>query len=202
MAFVSTYGDEIKSDDRYKKFYAWHFVNMKANETYEASTKNPEGDIVTGSEYCIQVLKDKNASDADKAFYLKLLIHLIGDIHQPLHVGLEEDKGGNDIKVKWMGKSTNLHRVWDSDMINGYNMSYTELAENADALTKAQVKAIQEGSITDWVNESHVLANDIYKDVQANDNLSYKYAYLHFTTARTQLQKGGIRLAKILNDIF
>ena len=202
LAFVSTYGDEIKSDDRYRKFGTWHYVNMEANQSYEDSEKNPKGDAVTGAEYCVQVLKDKNASDEDKAFYLKLLIHIIGDIHQPMHAGLAEDKGGNDIKVKWMGKSTNLHRVWDSDMINGFDMSYTELADNADALSKAQIKVIEAGTITDWVNETHTLANTVYKDVKTGDDLGYKYAYENLTLARSQLQKGGIRLAKLLNDIF
>ncbi|CDF80140.1 S1/P1 nuclease [Formosa agariphila KMM 3901] len=202
LAFVSTYGDEIKSDDRYKKFGTWHYVNMDANQSYEDSKKNPKGDAVTGAEYCVSVLKDKNATDEDKAFYLKLLIHIIGDIHQPMHVGLAEDKGGNDIKVKWMGKSTNLHRVWDSDMINGYDMSYTELANNADALSKEQIKVIEAGTIIDWVNDTHVLANAVYKDVNKDDNLGYKYAYNNLNIARSQIQKGGIRLAKLLNDIF
>ncbi|MHA7941495.1 S1/P1 nuclease [Formosa sp. 3Alg 14/1] len=202
LAFVSTYGDEIKSDDRYRKFGTWHYVNMEANQSYEDSEKNPKGDAVVGAEYCVSVLKDKNATDDDKAFYLKLLIHIIGDIHQPMHAGLAADKGGNDIDVKWMGKSTNLHRVWDSDMINGYDMSYTELASNADALSKDEIKHIEEGTITDWVNETHTLANAIYKDVKPGDNLGYKYAYNNLGIARSQIQKGGIRLAKLLNDIF
>ncbi|QDO94005.1 S1/P1 nuclease [Formosa sediminum] len=202
LAFVSTYGDEIKSDDRYRKFSSWHYVNMEANQSYEESEKALQGDAVTGAEYCVKVLKDKNASDDDKAFYLKLLIHIIGDIHQPMHAGLAEDKGGNDIKVKWMGKDTNLHRVWDSDMLNGFDMSYTELAINADALSKEQIKLIETGTITDWVNETHTLANAIYKDVKTGDNLGYEYAYRNLSIARSQIQKGGIRLAKLLNDIF
>ncbi|MGJ5641576.1 S1/P1 nuclease [Formosa sp. S-31] len=202
LAFVSTYADEIKADKRYAEFYAWHYVNMEADQTYEASTKNPEGDIVTGINHCIAVIQDKTATDADKAFYLKLLIHLIGDIHQPMHAGLADDKGGNDIKVKWMGKNTNLHRVWDSDMINSFDMAYTELALNADALSKEQIKSIESGSVVDWVNESHTLAMSLYKDVKNEDNLGYRYSYDHFKTVRTQLQKGGIRLAKVLNDIF
>ncbi|MDW5289876.1 S1/P1 nuclease [Formosa sp. PL04] len=202
LAFVSTFGDEIKSDDRYKKFSAWHYVNMDENQTYEASTKSKYGDVVSGSEYCVAVLKDENASEDDKTFYLKLLVHLIGDIHQPLHAGVAGDKGGNDIKVEWMGKDTNLHRLWDSDMINYYDMSYTELALNTDDLSKDQIEAIASGTITDWVNESHILANSISKGVKANDNLGYKYIYDNFTTVRTQLQKGGIRLAKLLNDIY
>ena len=201
-AFVSTYGDEIKSDSRYKEFYSWHFVNMTFDQTYEESTKNPKGDLVTGIAYCKKIITDENSSDDDKAFYLKMLIHLIGDLHQPLHVGLEADKGGNDIKLQWQFKDTNLHSVWDSKMIDDFGMSYTELADNADYLTKDQVKAIQQGTIEDWVKDSQQVAKTIYASVKEGDNLRNDYMYLYFGTVRTQLQKGGIRLAKVLNDLF
>lgn len=202
LAFVSTFGDEIKSDQRYNKFYTWHFVNMPLDSDYKSSEKNPEGDLVTGIEYCIKTIKDKNTTDEDKAFYLKLLIHFIGDLHQPMHIGLKEDKGGNDFNVKWFYNDSNLHRVWDSQMIEDYGMSYTELADNADYLTKDNIEAIGEGSIVDWVNETHEITKTVYKNVKPDENLRYRYSYENFTTVRSQLQKAGIRLAKILNDLF
>jgi len=202
LAFVSTFADEIKSDKRYNKFYTWHYINMPLDSNYKDSEKNPNGDLVTGINYCTKVIKDENSSDDEKAFYLKLLIHLIGDLHQPMHIGLAEDKGGNDFKLQWFYKDTNLHRVWDKDMINSFDMSYNELAENADILSKKQVKAIQKGSVIDWVNETHQLTKKVYASVQPNENLRYRYSYDHFKTVRSQLQKGGIRLAKVLNDLF
>ncbi|HMC02432.1 MAG TPA: S1/P1 nuclease, partial [Flavobacteriaceae bacterium] len=202
LAFVSTFADEIKSDRRYNEFYTWHYINMPLESDYENSKKNPAGDLVTGIEYCKTVIKDKNSSDDDKAFYLKLLIHLIGDLHQPMHIGLEEDKGGNDFKLQWFYKDSNLHRVWDSEMIESYGMGYNELAENADVLSKQQVKAIQEGSIVDWVNETHILTRKVYESAEQDENLRYRYSYLFFDTVRSQLQISGIRLAKVLNDLF
>lgn len=201
-AFVSTFADDIKSDKRYKDFYTWHYVNMPLDQSYAESKKNENGDLVTGIDYCKTIIKDKNSSDDDKAFYLKLLIHLVGDLHQPLHVGREEDRGGNDIKVQWQFKDTNLHSVWDSKMIDEFGMSYTELASNADYLTKEQIKNIQKGTIIDWVNETQQIAKTVYASVEEGDNLRYEYSYLHFEMVRTQLQKGGIRLAKVLNDVF
>lgn len=202
LAFVSTFADEIKSDKRYNEFYTWHYINMPMQSNYQDSKKNPKGDLVTGINYCIKIIKDENASDDDKGFYLKLLIHLIGDLHQPMHVGLEEDKGGNDFKVQWFYKDSNLHRVWDSHMIEDYGMTYTELADNADVLTKQEVKDIQKGTLIDWVNETHQLTRKVYKNVKPDDNLRYRYSYDNFETVRSQLQKGGIRLAKVLNDLF
>jgi len=155
-----------------------------------------------GIDYCIKVLKDPNASEKDKVFYLKFLVHLIGDLHQPLHVGRSEDKGGNDIKVLWHYKKSNLHRVWDSEMIEFYNMSYTELSRNTKKLSGAQIESISKGTILDWTYESQELAKKVYKSAQQDEKLSYRYSYDHFDLVRSQLQKSGIRLAKILNEIF
>lgn len=202
LAFVSTFADEIKSDKRYNEFYTWHYINMPFETDYEDSKKNPKGDLVTGIEHCKRVIQDKKASDDDKAFYLKLLIHLIGDLHQPMHVALAEDRGGNDFKVQWFYKDSNLHSVWDSEMIDEYDMSYNELAENADVLSKQQVKATQKGSVVDWVNETHQLTKEVYKSAKPDENLRYRYSYNHFKTIRSQLQIAGIRLAKVLNDLF
>ena len=202
LALVSTFGDEIKSDKRYNKFYTWHYINMPLDADYDASKQNPDGDLVSGINYCKKIISDKNSSDDDKIFYLKLLVHLVGDLHQPLHVGLAEDKGGNDFKVQWFYKDTNLHSVWDSKMIDDYGMSYTELAKNAEKLSKEDVKNIQEGSIVDWANDTHKLTRQVYANVTPNDNLRYQYSYEYMGVVRDQLQKGGIRLAKVLNDLL
>jgi len=202
LAFVSTFGDEIKSDSRYRKFNTWHYVNFPFDTEYKDSDKNPKGDIVMGINYCITILKNPNSSKADKTFYLKLLVHLIGDLHQPLHVGRGEDKGGNDIQVRWHNKGTNLHRVWDSNMIESWNMSYIELASNARNLSKEQIHSIQKGTILDWTYETQNLAKQVYNSAKIGEKLGYKYSYNHFGTVRSQLQKAGIRLAKVLNEIY
>jgi hypothetical protein len=202
LAMVSTFADDIKSDKKYSEFYTWHFVNLNDDETYESSTKNPQGDLYTGIEKCKQVLMDASSSKEDKAFYLKMLVHLIGDLHQPLHVGRVSDKGGNDFQVNWFNGGTNMHRVWDSQMIDSFNMTYTELASNTNTLSKAQVKNIQSGTTVDWVNETKGLAQMVYGSAKTGEKLSYRYMYDHFETVRSQLQKGGIRLAKVLTDIL
>jgi hypothetical protein len=202
LAMVSTYGDDIKSDKKYDKYYTWHFVNFPLDTKYETSKKEERGDIVMGIQKCMDMLKDPNTSQSDKSFYLKFLVHLVGDLHQPLHVGRAEDRGGNDIKVLWHYKKSNLHRVWDSDMIESFNMSYTELAANSRNLSREQIKNIQEGSILDWTYESQGLAKKVYASATMDEKLGYRYSYDHFEIVRSQLQKSGIRLAKILNEIF
>lgn len=202
LALVSTFGDDIKADRKYKSFSAWHYVNFKKDKKYGEEEPSEYGDLITGIEKCIEIVKDKNSAKADKAFYLKLLVHLVGDLHQPMHVGRLEDKGGNDIQVQWFNKGSNLHRVWDSDMIDKHGMSYTELAESLSRLTKAQKKFIQQGTIYDWVEESQEVANEVYKSVEVGEKLFYRYNYVWWGTVEKQLQKGGLRLAKILNEIY
>lgn len=203
LAFVSTYGDDIKSDPDYREFGPWHYVNLPEGETkYTKENASPKGDLIQGINNCIAVLKDKKATKEQKAFYLKMLVHFMGDLHQPLHTGRGEDKGGNDIQVRWFGKGSNLHRVWDSEMIDDFQMSFTELAESTDKLSKEEISKIKSGSVLDWMYESKALSKKVYNSVEVGEKLGYKYMYEWFPVVHDQIQKGGIRLANVLNDIF
>ncbi len=202
LEVTSTYADEIKSDNNYRSYGAWHYVNIPFDKTYDTHPVSDRGDLVTGIEKCVEVLKSEFSSKEDKAFHLRLLVHFIGDLHQPMHTGLSEDKGGNDFQVQWFGSGTNLHSVWDTKMIESYGMSYTELAATMPDLSKRQVKSLQEGSILDWVEDSRTLVKKVYATTKSGDTLGYRYMYDYFETVRDQLQKGGIRLAGLLNEIL
>lgn len=202
LALISTYADEIKSDTLYRSYGPWHYVNIPFDKTYDTHPKNERGDIIKGIESCIAIIKNPNSTEVERIFNVKLLVHLIGDLHQPLHTGLQEDKGGNDFQVRWFKDGTNLHSVWDTKMIENYNMSYTELANTMPKLTKAQVKSIKKGTVLDWMEESRSITKDIYKTTSKGDKLGYRYMYTNFNTVRDQLQKGGIRLAAVLNELF
>ncbi|SHJ08602.1 S1/P1 Nuclease [Mesonia phycicola] len=202
LALISNFGDDIKSDPAYKKFSRWHYVNIPSNKTYEEVKDELGENLIWAIEECVSKLKEDKTSREDKQFYLKMLVHLIGDLHQPLHVGRAEDKGGNAIEVKWFNKKSNLHRVWDSEMIESFDMSYSDLAINQEELSKKEIKAIKQGSVVDWARDSQILAQKVYQSVEENNSLYYSYMYTWFSQVRTQLQKGGIRLATVLNDIF
>lgn len=202
LAEVSTFGDEIKADRKFREFSPWHYVNFPLDKKYTDVEPSEDGDIVAGINKCIAVVTNKNSSLTDKQFYLKFLVHLIGDLHQPLHVGRKEDKGGNDIQVQWFGKGSNLHRVWDSNMIDDYGMGYMELSDNLPRLSKEQVKDIQQGNVYTWVEESQELVKKIYSSAEVGEKIGYRYSYDWWSTVEQQLQKGGIRLAVVLNDMF
>ncbi|WP_310992425.1 S1/P1 nuclease [Aequorivita marina] len=202
LAFVSNYGDDIKSDRKYDAYGPWHYVNFPFGAKYETYPKSEKGDIIQGINKCVEVLKSERSTKEDKAFHLKMLAHFIGDLHQPLHVGIADDKGGNDFQVRWFNNGTNLHKVWDSKMLGSYGMSYTEVAANSDMLSKEEAEVIMSGTVIDWMYESRDLCEIIYKNTEIGQKLSYRYMYDYMNTLRYQLQKGGIRLAGILNEIY
>lgn len=202
LAVVSTFADEVKSDKSFDQYGKWHYVNISAGKTYEAVKEDLGENIIWAINKCKQKLQNKNTPKKEKQFYLKMLVHLVGDLHQPMHVGRAEDRGGNDIKVDWFGRQSNLHRVWDTQMIESYKMSFTELSEHAQILSKKQIQTYQAGNPQTWAIESKAIAEDLYTDAENNRNLGYKYMYNWFPVLKERLQIGGLRLAKILNIIF
>jgi hypothetical protein len=131
---------------------------------------------------------------------LKFLVHLVGDIHQPLHVGCCDDQGGNKVQVKWFGGNSNLHRVWDSDMIDGTRLSYTELAQSLGTPDAATIKKLQSGTVRDWANESMSHRDRVYN--VGKGNLGYEYSYKNMPLVKERLLAAGVRLAGVLNDIY
>lgn len=202
LAEVANYGDAIKSDRAYVRFSPWHYVNFPADKAYTEVPPSPQGDVVQGIEECIAILKDPRTGREDEVFYLKMLIHLVGDLHQPMHVGRAEDRGGNDIQVQWFGRGSNLHRVWDTNLIDDYGMSYTELARTLPRWSKEKVRRVQQGSVYEWVEEVQEVTNRVYDSAEVGEKLSYRYRYLWWDTVEEQLLRGGIRLAAVLNDIY
>jgi hypothetical protein len=202
MALVSTYADEIKSDSRFRKYSPWHYVNYPFDQDFEDHPRSDRGDLIAGIERSVEVLKDRDASREDKVFHLKLLIHFIGDLHQPLHVGMADDRGGNQFQVRWFDRGVNLHSVWDTELLEEYGMSFTELAANHQNLSKWELRELQSGGPVDWMKESRELCLDVYANTAVGDKLGYDYMYRYLHTARAQLLKGGVRLAALLNDIF
>lgn len=206
LAMASNWADFIKSDSTYNYIGPWHYIDlstgMNAAQLRNYLKTDTVPDVYTKVNLIISQLRIKSLSKTKKIFYLKLLIHFIGDMHQPMHASHAEDNGGNNIRLTWFSTPTNLHRVWDENLIEFQQLSYTEMAAAVNYATAAQVKQWQKQPISDWVIESYDLAEQLYKEVQPNDKLSYPYNYSHLAMLNRQLLKGGVRLAGLLNQIF
>ena len=145
-----------------------------------------------------KTLKDKKSTKEDKVIALKFLVHLIGDLHQPLHVGNGTDRGGNDVKVKWFGEATNLHNIWDTRLINLQELSYTEYSNylllNIDY---SLIREWQGANILEFINESKEFRKKCYEF--KDGNLSWDYFYNNKELLEKRLIQGGVRLSGEIN---
>ena len=207
IAMVSNWGDFVKSDPSYNYLYHWHYLDLKSGltigEVQSFLDKDTTADAYTKIHFLVAELKNKKLSKEKKVIYLKLLIHFVGDIHQPLHAGMEENLGGNKIKVMWFNDSKNLHVIWDSELILFQQLSYTEYTSAINHTSYEQRKRWQKEPISDWVIQSYQLAQKICDEItQPNQRLEYKYNFNYVSILNQQLLKGGVHLAGLLNDIF
>lgn len=201
LAEVSNYMDFIRADDTYDHMDPWHYATIPDSMSYEQAGTPQEGDVIQSINRLIGELKTGEFTDEDEAFALKLLVHLIGDIHQPLHVGTGEDRGGNDVRVEYFWDSYNLHRVWDSGIIDGQQLSYTEYVEWIDHAPEEKIEAWQNASVLDWAYESVAYRDQVY-DLPESKKINYRYDYDNLDLVNLRLLQAGIRLAGVLNEIY
>lgn len=202
IAMGANWMDAIRSDDAYDHTHDWHWVTIPDGETYDSSEKNPNGDVIEAIERITTLLKAGNLTPEKERESLLMLVHLIGDLHQPLHVGTGLDKGGNDVKVEWFWEESNLHRVWDSGMIDSQQLSYTELGNHLlRYATPKMVSDYQATGIHEWAEESMSLRDEVY-DLPESLKMNYEYRYRKWDIVEQRLLQAGIRLADVLNDIY
>ncbi|MBC7946574.1 MAG: S1/P1 nuclease [Chitinophagaceae bacterium] len=209
IAMASNWGDFIKSDSLYDYVYSWHYINLKGGMSFSELQSKLQTDTVANLynkvNFLISELKsNKSLTTQQRTMYLKLLIHFVGDLHQPLHVGgRPEDQGGNRVKVLWFNEPTNIHSVWDDKLVEFQKLSYTEYAKAINHANKQMRKSWQQQPRMEWYWESYQISQTIYASIkQPDQKLSYGYNYDYIATVNQQLLKGGVRLAGVLNDIF
>lgn len=206
MAMTSNWPDFIKSDTTMSYLSRWHYINIKGGLSREevlTFLKNDTAvDVYTQIKFLVKELKNKTLSKDKKVFYLRFLVHLVGDIHQPLHVGRPDDMGGNRIRVTWFNTPYNLHQVWDGELIDFQQLSYTEYTAAINHTTKAQRIQWQKQPLSEWFWQSYQIAEKVYADIKPDDKLGYLYNYKFIGIVNQQLVIGGVHLAGLLNDIF
>ncbi|WP_394437585.1 S1/P1 nuclease [Sphingobium naphthae] len=203
LAEAATWPDDQKSNPApfwQEQASPWHYVTVRQGDKYQASDAPTEGDAITALTRFTASLRDPKASINDKRLALRFIVHIIGDLHQPLHAGGGDDRGGNDFKVTWFGKASNLHSVWDSGMIEQRALSYSEYAGwLSRSITPEQMIAWTDPTPSVWIHESIALRKTIYPE---NADLSWNYAYQHRSEIDDRLKRGGIRIAAFLNQLF
>ncbi len=222
LSRVSNWPDEIKSEPgTFGHTYNWHYTDWK-DQDQAHDESNSSGRLIGAINEQLAVIKDSKATAEKKAFALKFLVHLVGDLHQPLHVGNGLDRGGNTCKVQFHGQPTNLHALWDEGLIDFTKLSFTELADFVSKGHAPQlVAAWKAGEPVAWAKESKELRNEVYpldvtpsktagerKYCQVSGTLSpedtpklaYEYSYKFVPVIERRLYQAGLRLASLLNQ--
>ncbi|KAH6763032.1 endonuclease 2 [Perilla frutescens var. hirtella] len=216
LGVLCPWPDQVKL--RYRWSSSLHFINTPHRDCKDSN--GVKGNCLAGAinNYTTELLTYPNKRQQyNLTEALLFLSHFMGDIHQPLHVGYTSDKGGNTIKVKWFNRATNLHHVWDTNIINkgkgvGGNNS------NIDAfIIKIQQKINSQWAkqVNGWGSCNTASCPNIYalesikaacqwayKGVQSGSILKDDYFQTRLPVVELRLAQAGVRLAAALNRIF
>ncbi len=203
LAEASTYADEMRSNPNdfwQKEAGPYHYVTVPKGKHYHEVDAPEQGDAYTALKKFSKIVKDGTAPFAERQRALRFIVHIIGDLHQPLHAGNGTDKGGNDLKLEFFWDDSNLHRVWDSGLIDRRQLSFTEWSKwLSEKITPEQAKAWNTTDPLIYIAESAAIRDVIYPETE---RLSWDYLYQHLPIATERLQEGGVRIAAHLNDLF
>jgi hypothetical protein len=178
----------------------WHYVTIPQGMTYDEITAPTEGNAITALAKFRAIAIDPAAPLEDRQLALRFIVHLVGDLHQPLHAGNGTDRGGNQFICTFFEEMSNLHEVWDEKLIQYEELSYTEwTAWLVQKITSDQLAEWAKARPAEWADESAAIRDTIYPDTQI---LSWDYVYQARPILKQRLSQGGVRLAAYLNAMF
>lgn len=195
---AGTWMDDMRNNPAYAYLKPWHYVNTEPGATYEPAAK---GDVVSELTRVIEELKHRETlGEAEIQMDLLVLFHLAGDIAQPLHVGYGSDMGGNNIDVIYVSKPSNLHKVWDTEIIESEKINTENCKSLLSTLSDEKRDVISVVDPMAWMNYSRKLLPRVYKFT--GDTIDRNYVRRNKIIIRKQLLYAGVRLAATLESIF
>lgn len=203
IVYWSNWLDNASHQTEYAYTSTWHYKNIDEGQVYEEVPSFETGDVVERVEWLTEQLAKGGLTHEEEALYLKMLVHLVGDLHQPMHMGHKSDLGGNRVYVEFFKEKTNLHHVWDEDLVEkGHHWTYDEWTEQIDRATAEQEAEMVKGTPKEWGRETFEWATKVYTATPAETKISYDYVAEWTPVVEEQFLKGGLRLAHILNRIY
>ena len=202
LAQASTWADRMR--DNPSPFWQdtagpYHYVTVPSGKTYGEVGAPGKGDSVTALAEFRATLEDPNASRVHRQLALRFSLHIIQDLHQPMHVGNGLDRGGNSIKLTLNGKSTNLHRVWDSSILAVAGRSDGQWVGELSAISNEQLSTWEAADPLVWIGESAALRDQVYPEQRRIDS---EYLVYWLPSAERRLQQSAVRAAAWLNEVF
>lgn len=203
IVYWANWMDNASHTPEYKYTSTWHYKNIDADKTYENAPLNENGDVVRAINEQITALKSGKLSRDEQVLSLKFLVHLMGDLHCPMHMGHMSDSGGNKWQVQFFRSGTNLHSIWDSSIIeSAHKWTYSEWVDQIDINGKSVNEKLVDGNPESWGKETYEICKTVYDATPVGSKLSYDYVSDWTETIENQLLRAGLRLASVLNDIF
>jgi len=194
---IASWADEHRDSTNTR----WHYVNFPRDSChYVAERDCPDGECVVAKIETMNATLHSGASDATKLAALKFLVHLVGDIHQPLHAGYGDDRGGNLYQIHYLDEGKNLHAFWDTDMVEQFHRNPQQLASLVAAEQASAIESIHlDGGAAAWAEQSCniVAAPGFYPPHQVSAN----YLQIYAPVAQLQMLRAGVRLADLLNTL-
>ncbi len=211
LAEAGLWADRIRGDPGWRHASPWHYVNVADDVPIEAAEGDAErGDVLRAIARFRAESGDDAVPPARRAEALRFLVHFVADVHQPLHVGRAEDRGGNRIDAVVEGQRTNLHALWDAELLlrrdrraHGYTVA--DQAREVRALTSRDVGALQGSGVLDWARESKAVRPYVYGYARpAAGPFAPDDAYLAMAgeISMLRLSQSAVRLAGVLNELF
>lgn len=148
LVYYANWLDNASNTQEYRYTKTWHYKNVDADETYENAQLATTGDVVVALKDIVAKLKNGNLSHEDENIALRMIIHLVGDMHQPLHMGHRSDRGGNQVQITSFNRNTNLHSYWDSEIVEFvHKWSYSEWQYQIDRASAEEEAKIVAGRL-------------------------------------------------------
>ncbi len=209
LADASTWADEHSRDIPGSMF--WHFVNVPIwAPHYDRRDCRPQGCVVSKIGDFKATLRDRNAPFARRRTALRFLVHLVQDVHQPMHVADRNDRGGNNVQLRY-GRydNTNLHQVWDSGLLSRSFRNEDDLMRHLEALARRpEARDWLTGRPEDWADESLLVGRGAYRipgseaTLRSGDSIGREYERENVPKAVDRLARSGVRLAAVLEEVF
>jgi len=203
LADLANWADWIKSDPQWQHAWHWHFLSVEDGKSYDPKDASKSGDVIDAIQRFSRELADAKMPPHKRREAVAFLVHFVGDIHMPLHVGRAADQGGNKIELNWFGSDTNLHSIWDNKLIQMENLSYTEYAKLLGKTSEAQRAEWAKTPLMGWAEESMALRELVYSYPEKREKgWEWAYRFKALPVVHLRMQQAGTRLATLLNGIF
>lgn len=205
LADAGLWPDTIRRQPGWEHTRPWHFINVADRGSVARAARKDADNVLAALARFEQELGDESLTTSRRGIALRFVVHFVADLHQPLHVGRAEDRGGNLIPVLAGARETNLHALWDGEPLRlPGGPGPRDRARSLPGPAPDEARRWQAASPTDWARESQALRRQVYGFRRGRDPTVLPAAYLAAarSTVDRRLVQAGVRLAGRLNAVL